>query len=103
MTQAGRMVAAGLGVPEVEKKRRATELRALSEERHRAEHEQRLGSSVEVLTEAKPFIHDGKSYTQGRSRSYVRIILPEELPPNRLVMARLTELGPRDTVIAEKN
>lgn len=102
MTQAGRMVDGGLGVSDQEKKRRAAELRELSDLRHKAEHEQRLGSQVEVLTEAKPFLNAGKHFTQGRSRSYVRVILPEEMPANRLVAARLVSLGPRDTVIAER-
>ncbi len=100
MTHASRMVEQGLGVPEEVKRQRAAELRALSEERLLAARERKVGSLVEVLTEAKPFVLDGKEFTQGRSRSYHRVLVPGKLPVNRLVRGRIESVGPRDTLLA---
>lgn len=102
LTQGARMVEAGLGVAESEKRRRAAEMRALSDARYAEERSTKIGSMAELLTEAKPFVWNGEVYTQGRTRSYYRIIVPGRVVENRLMRVRILQAGPRDTLVAER-
>lgn len=99
-TQAARMVANGLGIAEAIKRSRAAELRKLSDDRLQSTRESRIGTVVEVLTEAKPVIWNAQSFTQGHARSYLRVLLAEKISANKLVRAQIESLGPNDTVLA---
>lgn len=92
MTEASRMVAAGLGVPETVKRERARELRELSAARLGSELSARVGKLCEVLTEEKPVVINGEPFTPGHSRSYFKVLVPGAHAPNQRIRARLTNV-----------
>lgn len=93
-TRAAELSKSGIRVPEPEKRRRAAELRALSEERMRAALSARVGRVMEVLVEAKSAEILGQPAQLGHARSYFRVAVPAGYAPGTKLPVRITGMVP---------
>ena len=85
-------------VPEQVKTERSARLLALSQEMSLAYRKAALGTREEVLTE-EPVIMDGKSFMAGYTRTYIRALVPQEIPANTVISGTLSGFMDDETMI----
>jgi tRNA A37 methylthiotransferase MiaB len=88
-TAAAKLAESGLAVPAPVIHERARRLRALSEQKLSAALEARVGSVTEILVEGKEAKWEGRTVSQGHSRSYFKIVIPGRHPANELRRVRI--------------
>lgn len=76
-------------------KRRARELRALSEEKSAAFRQTQIGRTLRVLTLRASNACAENGVTPALSTNYLQVHVPGELPPNQFVEARIAASGPK--------